>query len=208
MDAQYVTSAALADQLPAPKGPEVAFFGRSNVGKSTLLNALAGRKGLARTSNAPGRTRMANFFTVRFPGGHEVTMVDLPGYGFAQAGAATRKGWEHLVGAYLERTNIKLFIMLLDSRRALDDVGLDPLDGELINDLARRGSVLLALTKIDKLSKRDANQARKNATESVKGFPTVEVALVSAENQTGIREIRGMLLAAARSNVKKEISKD
>ena len=151
---------------------------------------------------------MANFFAVRFPGGHEVTMVDLPGYGFAQAGAATRKGWEHLVGAYLERPNIKLFIMLLDSRRALDDVGLDPLDGELINDLSRRGSVLLALTKIDKLSKRDANQALKNATESVKGFPTVEVALVSAENQTGIREIRGMLLAAARSNAKKEITKD
>jgi len=198
MDAQYITSAARADQLPAPKGPEVAFFGRSNVGKSTLLNALAGRKGLARTSNTPGRTQMANFFVVRFEGGAEVTMVDLPGYGFAQAGAAVRKNWETLVGAYLERENIKLFIMLLDSRRALDDDGLDPVDGELLNNLSRRGPVLLALTKTDKLSQRDAQQALKKTREAVKGLATVELMLVSAEKQKGIKEIRDLLLDAAR----------
>ncbi|NDE17213.1 ribosome biogenesis GTP-binding protein YsxC [bacterium] len=200
MDAQYITSAARGDQLPAPKAPEVAFFGRSNVGKSTLLNALAGRKGLARTSNTPGRTQMANFFSVRFEGGHEVTMVDLPGYGFAQAGAAVRKNWENLVGAYLERENIKLFIMLLDSRRALDDDGLDPVDGELLNDLSRRGPVLLALTKTDKLSQRDAQMALKKTRETVKGLATVEVMLVSAEKQRGIPEIRKKLLAAARES--------
>jgi GTP-binding protein len=198
MDAQYITSAARADQLPAPKGPEVAFFGRSNVGKSTLLNALAGRKGLARTSNTPGRTQMANFFVVRFEGGAEVTMVDLPGYGFAQAGAAVRKNWDTLVGTYLERQNIKLFIMLLDSRRALDDTGLDPVDGQLLNDLSRRGPVLLALTKTDKLSQRDANEALKKTREVVKGLATVEVMLVSAEKQRGVPEIRDMLLKAAR----------
>ena len=208
MDAQYITSAALAEQLPASKGPEVAFFGRSNVGKSTLLNAIARHKNLARTSNMPGRTRMANFFNVRFPGGHEVTMVDLPGYGFAQAGAATRKNWENLVAAYLERTNIKLFIMLLDSRRTLDDEGLDPVDGNLLNNLARRGPVLLALTKSDKLSQRDSKRALEKTVLAVRGLPTVEVALVSGEKQTGIKEIRGMLLAAARSNLKSEIGPD
>lgn len=197
MDAQYITSAAEAHQLPAPTGPEVAFFGRSNVGKSTLLNAIAGRKGLARTSNTPGRTQMANFFSVKFPGGKSLTMVDLPGYGFAQAGANTRKKWESLVGAYLERTNVKLYIMLLDSRRALDDDGMDPVDGSLVSDLARRGTVLLALTKTDKLSQRDAQAALKNTTAAVKGLPTVEVMLVSAEKMRGVEEIRNLLLEAA-----------
>ncbi len=197
MDAQYITSAAEAHQLPPPTGPEVAFFGRSNVGKSTLLNAIAGRKGLARTSNTPGRTQMANFFQVRFPGGKEITMVDLPGYGFAQAGAGTKKNWEALVGAYLDRSNVKLYIMLLDSRRALDDDGLDPTDGALVGDLARRGPVLLALTKTDKLSQRDAQAALKKTKESVMGLPTVDVLLVSAEKQRGVEEIRRLLLESA-----------
>lgn len=197
MDAQYTTSAAKAGQLPAPTGPEVAFFGRSNVGKSSLLNALAGRKGLARTSNTPGRTQMANFFAVKFPGGSALTMVDLPGYGFAQAGANTRKNWESLVSAYLERANLQLCIMLIDSRRALDDSGLDPVDGHLLTSLAKRGPVILALTKCDKLSQRDCSNALKKTIETVSGLPTVEVMLVSAERKRGVEDIRNLLRKVA-----------
>lgn len=197
MDAQYTTSAAKAGQLPAPTGPEVAFFGRSNVGKSSLLNALASRKGLARTSNTPGRTQMANFFAVKFPGGSRLTMVDLPGYGFAQAGANTRKHWESLVSAYLERLNLQLCIMLIDSRRALDDSGLDPVDGNLLTTLAKRGPVVLALTKSDKLSQRDCAAALKKTREIVAGLPTVEVMAVSAEKHRGIKELRDILQKVA-----------
>ncbi len=110
----FVAGAATVDIIPALKLPEVAFVGRSNAGKSSLTNALTGRKTLARVSNTPGRTRQINFFDL----GHKVMLVDLPGYGFAQASKAMSEEWQGLILDYLRgRANLRRVILLIDARR-------------------------------------------------------------------------------------------
>src|SRR5215472_1217422 len=110
----FAGSAASRRQFPKDGLPEVAFLGRSNVGKSSLLNALAGVDGLARVSRQPGRTRLVNFFRY----GDELYLTDLPGYGYARVSESVRKGWEALVRAYLEgRDALKLCVLLVDARR-------------------------------------------------------------------------------------------
>jgi GTP-binding protein len=144
--ARFVTSAAQPSDFPPPSLPEIAVVGRSNVGKSSLINALVGQPNLARTSRTPGRTRLVNWFEIdgRF------FLVDLPGYGYAQVSQATRESWRPLIEGYLaERTSLAGVLLLIDVRRGVQDEELD-----FTPWLAERGTpVVVALTKADKLAK-------------------------------------------------------
>jgi GTP-binding protein len=146
LSAEFIKSATEPSHYPEGVFPEVAFVGRSNVGKSSLINALVRRKNLAKTSNTPGRTQLINFFLIN----HRYAFVDLPGYGFARVPEAVRRNWGPMVETYLkERTNLRLVILIMDIRR-------DPVaqDLDLLQWLNQcRIPVLLVLTKIDKLSK-------------------------------------------------------
>lgn len=143
---EFVTSAVKASDYPAGGLPEVALAGRSNVGKSSLLNKLVNRRGLARTSNTPGRTRLINFFLVN---GH-FYLVDLPGYGYAKVAARERESWGKMIEKYLlERENLKGVLLLIDSRHpptAQDKQAYDWLKNNRI-------PVAVAATKADKQSK-------------------------------------------------------
>ncbi len=145
---KFVTSAAKPSDFPPPSLPEVAVVGRSNVGKSSLINSMVGQDGLARTSRTPGRTRLLNWFEVA---SHPpFFLVDLPGYGYAQVDQSTRESWRPLIETYLaERKTLVGVLLLVDIRREPGDEELD-----FVPWLAERGKpMIVALTKADKLSK-------------------------------------------------------
>jgi GTP-binding protein len=169
-----------------PVLPEVAFIGRSNVGKSSLLNALVGRSGLARVSATPGKTTLLNAF--RLPGFY---LVDLPGYGFARAGKAARAGYRRLVTRYLgERSTLAGVVWLLDVRHppSKDDLEMQ----DLLVESGR--PVLAALTKSDKLT-RTAGAERARAIAERLGLPQDQVQLVSSRTRQGIVELGDSILA-------------
>jgi len=148
MDVEFLTSAFRETQYPPPDKPEVAFAGRSNVGKSSLINALVNRKNLAKTSSKPGRTQSINFFRVD----DLMYMVDLPGYGFAKVPLNVKKSWQHMVETYLgKRPNLKAVVTILDIRR-----DLTPGDTQLL-DWLRHYNIpsILVLTKADKVSRQE-----------------------------------------------------
>ena len=156
--AEFVAAARRPDELPPPTKLEIAFVGRSNVGKSSLLNRLLNRKGLARTSSTPGCTRQINFFDVKSVAGLELMLVDLPGYGFASRSKSERKEWAELIEHYLlERSTLRAAAVLFDSRRGMESDDADAL--ELITQhgrVSRRPpEVVLIATKVDKLAARD-----------------------------------------------------
>jgi GTP-binding protein len=146
VSARFVTSAAQPSDFPPPSLPEVAVVGRSNVGKSSLINVLVGQPGLARTSRTPGRTRLANWFAIE----ERFHLVDLPGYGYAAVSQATRESWRPLIERYLaERTSLAGVLLLIDIRRGVLDEELD-----FVPWLAERAlPIAVALTKADKLPK-------------------------------------------------------
>jgi GTP-binding protein len=189
----FIMGAAAIEQLPPPDMPEVAFAGRSNVGKSSLINALTGRKGLARASNEPGRTREVNLFLLD----ERMRLVDLPGYGFAQAGKKVTAKFQNLGRAYLRgRPNLKRVYLLIDARHGLKSVDRDALDAL---DLAAV-SYQIVLTKADKL--RPASQIEALRADTLKAiakrpaaFP--RVAATSSETGFGIAELRAEMMAAA-----------
>src|SRR5690606_10903648 len=124
--ARFVTSAARPEDFPPAVHPEVAFAGRSNVGKSSLINALAGQAGLARTSRTPGRTRLVNWFRVDATASLTVDLVDLPGYGYAAVSQDMRTGWRPLIESFLgERDSLRAVVLLIDIRRGVEDEELD-----------------------------------------------------------------------------------
>ncbi len=148
--AEFVISASDPRGFPRPDLPELAFAGRSNVGKSSLLNALVAVPGLARTSNTPGRTRLVNWFRVEPPQGKPVAFVDLPGYGYAKVSKSERAAWRPLVEAYLERRAVlRAVLVLVDARRGGEEEEKDLLDFLAAADIAAR----VVLTKVDKLPK-------------------------------------------------------
>lgn len=196
MNSSYITSAQQAQQLPDLGGhPEVAFVGRSNCGKSSLLNALLGRTGLARASKTPGRTQMVNFFAVD-KGEARMIFADLPGYGFSAIGKDVRHHWQDLVDAYLRRHWIKEMLFLIDARRASD---LDSEDLRLLLYLARRQPsvpVTVVLTKMDKATQRELSLATAKVNEELtKAKAKVERILpVSSLKRKGIDGLRDRIL--------------
>ena len=148
--AEFLVSASDPRGFPRPELPELAFAGRSNVGKSSLLNALVGVPGLARTSNTPGRTRLVNWFRVEPPKGAPVAFVDLPGYGWAKVSKDERAAWRPLVEAYLDRRQVlRAVLVLVDARRGGEEEERDLLDYLAGAEIPAQ----VVLTKSDKLAK-------------------------------------------------------
>ena len=146
VDAKFVTSASKPEEFPPPGLPEIAVVGRSNVGKSSLINALVGQSGLARTSRTPGRTRLVNWFEVD----RAFHLVDLPGYGYAEVSRDLRESWRPLIESYLTaREPLAGVLLLLDVRRGAEDEELDFVPWLAEHEIP----VVVALTKADKLAK-------------------------------------------------------
>jgi len=189
----FFGSAASSDGYPRDGAPEVAFLGRSNVGKSSLLNALAGVPGLARVSATPGRTRLVNFFRLAGGGWPDLYLVDLPGYGFARAPKAEREGWERLVTSYLLRRDpLALCVFLVDARH-------DPTEGDLTLRTwldHHRLPYVVAATKADKLGRAEAARRRSGLEKSL-GRNARAVLPVSARTGSGIDELQKTIRAAA-----------
>jgi GTP-binding protein len=196
---QFLTSVAKAEQLPAENLPELAFAGRSNVGKSSAINALARRRRLAFFSRTPGRTQTINFFEL----GGRARLVDLPGYGFARAPRAMRAEWDRLVGGYLAaRRALAGVVVLMDARRPLT-----PSDELLLAWLRPAGRRLLVLlSKCDKLSRQDRAAQLERARAKLAAIePEAQVRLFSSLSGEGVEETRALLeawLRAARAGTK------
>jgi len=186
----FVLGAAKLDHIPESRLPEIAFAGRSNVGKSSLVNALTGRKTLARVSNTPGRTREINFFRL----GDRLMLADLPGYGFARASKAQSEQWAGLIFEYLRgRPNLRRVILLIDSRR-----GLLENDVEVMTLLYRAAvSYQLILTKTDKLKPDELADvgSRVAAASRTHGAAHPDLIATSAITGEGIPELRAELAA-------------
>jgi len=193
--AEHVASATDPAALPPEGPPEVALLGRSNVGKSSLLNRLAGRRQLARTSATPGRTRELHFYRLRRQGGggpRELCLVDLPGYGWARVSRAERERWQPLVEGYLEgRGVLCLAVLLQDVRRDVSDDERD-----LLAWLAERDvPAAVALTKCDRL-KPGRRAARVRALASAFGLPPERVVPTSARTGGGLDALWRLLTHA------------
>jgi len=189
----FLKSAPALKFLPEASAPEVAFAGRSNVGKSSLLNALTNRNGLARTSNTPGRTQELNFFDVGEP--VHLRLVDMPGYGFAKAPKDVVRKWKLLVNDYLRgRQQLRRALVLIDSRHGIKDV-----DRELMTMLDSAAvSYRLVLTKTDKIKPTELTaaiaQTAAEARTHVAAHP--EIIATSSETGEGIAQLRAAVLEA------------
>ncbi len=175
--AEFITSAVKPSQYPAPDYPEIAFGGRSNVGKSSLINKLVNRRRLVKTSTTPGRTQLINFFLAN----GELSLVDLPGYGYAKVPLAVKKKWGPMVEQYLsERPCLKAMVLLMDLRRT------PKVEEFSLMDWLRhyRIPMLLVLTKADKLSKSKQNRQRILAAQTL-GVAAEELILFSAKSGMG-----------------------
>lgn len=175
-------SAAAPGQFPADRGAEVAFAGRSNAGKSSAINAILGRQGLARTSKTPGRTRLINFFELS----PQERIVDLPGYGYASAPERERRTWPRLIEALREREALRGLFVIVDARR-----GIGEGDEALLEWALPRQGVHVLLSKADKLSRSEARQTLAGAVQAVGQRATVQ--LFSAHSRSGLEEAQGVL---------------
>jgi len=191
---QFLKSAPELKFLPDPDAPEIAFAGRSNVGKSSLLNALTNRNGLARTSNTPGRTQELNFFDVGQP--VQLRLVDMPGYGFAEAPKDLVRRWRHLMNDYLRgRTVLKRALVLIDSRHGLKEVDREMM--RMLDDAAVGYHVVL--TKGDKVKPSALGALYETTAVEAAKHPAAHPSIftTSSETGSGIAELRTAILEAA-----------
>jgi GTP-binding protein len=190
MEVSFIKSAFAESHYPPPDRPEVAFAGRSNVGKSSLINTLVHRKGLAKTSSTPGRTQSLNFFSVA----NRFYLVDLPGYGYAVASREAKKSWQRMIDIYLShRDNLKAVVVILDIRR-------DPSKGDVeliqwLKEYQRR--VILVLTKSDKLSRHQVISRAQSIRQELKSISEDVPTVFSAKTREGREEIWGKIIQAA-----------
>jgi GTP-binding protein len=188
----FIWGATSADSLPPEKLSEVAFVGRSNAGKSSLVNALTGRKSLARVSQTPGATRQINFFDL----GGKLMLVDLPGYGFAKRSKTEADSWQEMIFAYLRRrARLRRVLLLIDARRGVMDS-----DRQVMTLLDQAAvSYGLVLTKVDEVKASEHGAARAAAAQEAAKHTAAlaEVQLTSALEGDGIPELRVHLAALA-----------
>jgi GTP-binding protein len=184
-DASFLRAAGRPTDLLAPGVPEIAFAGRSNVGKSSAINALSGRRGLARTSKTPGRTQTINFYEL----GERALLADLPGYGYARAPKTLRDEWARLVEAYLKRRESLVgVVVIMDARHPLT-----PLDLQLLAWL-EGFRVLALLSKADKLSRADQKATLQKVAASLpERVGETRLALFSSVSRQGVEECRDLL---------------
>jgi GTP-binding protein len=191
-ECRFFFAAQRLDQLPEPRGPEVAFAGRSNAGKSSLVNALTGQKALARASNTPGRTKQLNFFDL----GGRLVLVDMPGYGYAQATRSVKRDWQGLMFDYLRgRVPLRRVVLLLDAR-----IELKESDREVMELLDRAAvAYQLVLTKADDMKPEALARKHAEVTRVAKrhaaAFP--DVVATSSRTGVGIEELRAHLALLA-----------
>ena len=181
----FVLGVARLEQLPLTEMPEVAFAGRSNVGKSSIINALTGQKGLAKTSNTPGRTQQLNFFNLA----DKIHIVDLPGYGFAKAPEEQVKQWQKVIFAYLQgRVNLKRVFVLIDSRHGIKKSDLEVM--ELLDKAAV--TYQLVLTKLDKIGAGNLTKVKAELEKEIGKHAAAytKVLATSSEKLIGIDELQ------------------
>ena len=187
LHARFLTSAARPQDFPPEAGPEVAFAGRSNVGKSSAINALAGRKRLAFFSKTPGRTQTINFYDL----GKRARLADLPGYGYASAPKSLRSGWDLLIGGYLSgRRNLRAVVVLMDARHPLASS-----DRHFLEWLRPVQSLrLVLLSKADKLTRAERGKALAATRAALDAAAlAAEAILFSSKSGEGVEEARGKL---------------
>jgi GTP-binding protein len=182
MKASFLKSAFQEKHFPASDRPEIAFAGKSNVGKSSLINTLTNRKKLARTSSTPGRTQAINFFDIS----SRIYFVDLPGYGFAKVPPAVKKSWGKMVEEYLKkRVNLKAVVVILDIRREISQ------DDRALLEWLHHYQIqpIIILTKADKLSRNQAFSRSKNLGKDLENYLIGKPIIFSARTRQGREEI-------------------
>ena len=196
-DCQFIKSCVSLDTLPSQNINEVAFFGRSNVGKSSLINSLTNKKKLAKFSKTPGRTRQLNFFKIenKF---YSLNFVDLPGYGFAKTSKTEQREWRNLIFDYIcSRQNLRTILLLIDSRRELTKE-----DNKMIEFFESKGlGWTCVITKADKIKKLEVSSKLINLKNALKNnialYP--HVFCTSSEKKTGLEELRAYIAMFAKS---------
>jgi len=196
LDARFLITAVEPKGYPPGDRPEVAFVGRSNVGKSSMINALCGRRKLVRVSNTPGRTRTLNFFDVDLERGHKpvpLRLADLPGYGFAKASKAEKADWSRMITTYLEkRTPLKVVVSIIDA-----EVGPTPDDLQTLDYLNEKAArILVVATKMDRLPKARRKPRLKALAEQL-SLPLEALMAFSATEKLGVEETWTLLVDAA-----------
>jgi len=191
-DVTFMLSAISLDTLPPARLPEICFAGRSNVGKSSLINALTNRKGLARASNTPGRTRELNYFNVD----ERLFVVDLPGYGYAKASKSDIARWTKLTRQFLfGRASLRRVFLLIDSRHGMKDSDLELMG--MLDETAVTYQVIM--TKVDKLKKGELEKVLTKTQKAIAKRPAAfpEIICTSSEKKSGLDELRAEIVGLA-----------
>lgn len=188
-EAKFIAGADSIGRLPKLFLPEIAFVGKSNVGKSSLINLVCRNKGLARTSNTPGRTRQINFFSLA----DKLNLVDLPGYGYAKVPMSFKIQWEKLIVHYLQNSdNLKLVNFLIDARRGIKQDDIDVM--QLLFQFNKRFQVIL--TKTDKKGISDNLEDEIDVALTKARIPCLAIIRTSSKNKNGIKELQGSIISS------------